>query len=172
MTILSYQTILSRLEEIVPRGTERNLALVNPASLDIRLGQNVIMEGRNGGTATLSMDQCEVDGIPGRLLIHPGQFFLVETLEWLECPVDLAFDLRLKSSRAREGFNHSLAFWVDPGWAGRLTMEITNITEHRPLLLEYGKPFAQIVFYRLDEPCTKPYQGKYKGDHKVSGSKS
>lgn len=174
--ILNDASIRRLLPSILPKPEHQDPALINPASLDIRLGEQVIMEGRDGGTLTVSLRDAKVtkeDGSieSGLLMIHPGQFFLVETLEFIALPPDLACDLRLKSSRAREGYNHSLAFWIDPGWEGRLTMEIQNITQHRPLPLRFGMRFAQLIFYMLNEPAERPYAGRYKGAESVQSSR-
>ena len=91
---------------------------------------------------------------------------------WNGSPVPMTLPSTSASSPPRpRGFNHSLAFWVDPGWAGRLTMEISNVTQHRPLLLTKGMKFAQLVFYQLDRPAEKPYDGRYKGDAGVQMAK-
>jgi dCTP deaminase len=80
-------------------------------------------------------------------------------------------DLRLKSSTARMGWNHSLAFWVDPGWSGVLTMEVQNISKG-PLRLTYGQRFAQIIVHELSSLTGEhSYQGRYQGATTVEAAK-
>lgn len=86
-------------------------------------------------------------------------------------PNDLAVELKLKSSRAREGFDHSLAFWFDPGWDGIGTLEIHNMNRLQTLTLEYGMRFAQIIVHKLDVPVTNPYAGRYQNATSVEAAK-
>ena len=77
----------------------------------------------------------------------------------------------LKSSVARMGWNHSLAFWFDPGWNGIGTLEIKNITQYSILPIWYGMPFGQLVVHMLDDVPNKPYNGKYQNASGVEGVK-
>lgn len=86
-------------------------------------------------------------------------------------PNDLAMELKLKSSRAREGFDHSLAFWFDPGWSGVGTMEIHNMNRLQSLTLTYGMRFAQCIYHKLDVPVTTAYQGRYQNATSVEAAK-
>jgi dCTP deaminase len=110
----------------------------------------------------------------GKWVTVPGAFLLVSTYEYISVPPDLAIELKLKSSRAREGWNHSLAFWVDPGWKGILTMEIQNITQERDLILEYATPFAQLIVHQLTTPVGEGqgYAGKYQNAQEVEYAKT
>ena len=155
--ILSSRGITERLSELVyPAEPER----INPASLDIRVGAWVI-------------DECgariPIFNKPYTLL--PGEFVLVETYERIKVPEDLAVELKLKSSIAREGYNHSLAFWFDPGWDGIGTMEVSNLNRARSLQLEYGMPFAQLIFHKLSSVPLELYSGKYQGANTVEDAK-
>lgn len=136
---------------------------VNPASIDIRIGKTMMREA------------------PGRMIeeeipdsgyfLSPGQFVLVATMESFNVPNGYAMDLRLKSSTARLGFDHSLAFWVDPGWQGVLTMEIRNMRQQCHLRLLPGQRFAQVVVHKLSGLSASPYKGRYHGANKVESSK-
>lgn len=134
-------------------------ALVNPASIDIRVGLDLQYHDRHRGWVLMPLGHYH-EYSPYHM--NPGEFFLVSTLERIQVPIEYALDLRLKSSRAREGYNHSLAFWFDPGWAGIGTMELTNIG-NRSLPLYPGLRIAQVIIHLLDAPCSKPYRGKYQG---------
>ncbi len=140
-------------------------AFVNPASIDIRVGVTML---RHGPCRSLEIDLTSyAESTPWQL--RPGEFALVSTLERIRVPIAYAVDLRLKSSRAREGYDHSLAFWFDPGWDGVGTMEIKNVGDYS-LPLWTGLRIAQIIVHVLDAPCTHPYSGRYQGATKVERS--
>lgn len=138
-------------------------SFVNPASIDIRIGMTAKVESSHGYWK-------DVDLRAGHTF-DPGDFALVSTLEHFDVPNGYAMDLRLKSSTARRGFDHSLAFWVDPNWSGVLTMEIRNVLQFNRLRIATGDRFAQVIVHRLSGPSIKPYQGKYHGAGTVEGAK-
>lgn len=153
---------------------------LNSASIDIRIGGSCLIEPpiqkaeeREDGYseltpiewAPITIDECN------SYLLNPGELVLVSTLETITAPLDCAIDLRLKSSIARAGFDHALAFWVDPGWSGVLTMEVKNNTSDHYLELVYGMRFAQIIVHRLEKPTQFGYTGKYNFAETVEGPK-
>ena len=142
-------------------------SLINPASIDIRIGRKVLYESVSHIGEWMSHDLVSSHNF----WLAPGQFVLVDTYEYITIPNGYAAHLYLKSSIARQGYNHNLAFWVDPGWSGVLTMEIQNTRSTTPLLLTYGMRFAQIVVQMLDHPSKKPYNGKYQHATTVESSK-
>ncbi len=161
--VLSYQSLMhlgpSLIDPFDP-------SLVNPASIDIRIGNNYWFEDHGG-----KMTEARFDDHGGFLTVFPGDFILVSTLEKFRIPTNLAMELKLKSSKARLGFNHSLAFWFDPGWIGIGTMEITNLRRHTPLSLKKGSAFAQVIFHELDEHTARPYRGRYQEATRAEESK-
>ncbi len=138
-------------------------ALVNPASIDIRIGRK--------GRIEAGMNIWRDVDLTAALGLFPKQFMLVETLERICVPNGYVVELKLKSSRAREGFNHSLAFWFDPGWDGIGTMEIQNVTDYQVLPVYYGLRFGQIIVHELDALAINPYNGRYQGATGVEGAK-
>jgi len=95
-------------------------------------------------------------------ILHPGEFVLAVTLERVELPADLVGRLDGKSSLGRLGLIvHSTAGFVDPGFKGRLTLELTNVA-NLPITLSYAMPVSQISFSRLTTPAERPY-GKAAG---------
>lgn len=150
------------LRALLPRLIkEPDYTLINPASIDIRIGENLLFETPYNNTHTgVSFAEWYLDR-DHPFILHPGAFVLVETYEDISVPNGYAVELKLKSSMARKGFNHSLAFWVDPGWSGILTMEVHNVTQYQQLRLEYGMRFAQIIVHRLDQDAHEPYHGRY-----------
>jgi dCTP deaminase len=90
-------------------------------------------------------------------ILHPGEFVLAVTMERVELPADLVGRLDGKSSLGRLGLIvHSTAGFVDPGFKGRLTLELTNIA-NLPITLYSAMPISQISFVRLTTPADKPY---------------
>src|SRR5262249_10435549 len=81
--------------------------------------------------------------------LAPGEFILAATEQLFHLPPDIAMELRMKSSAARIGINHSLAGWADPTWHGSaLTLELKNETRYHTLLLRPGDRIAQVIFHR------------------------
>lgn len=145
--------------------------LVNPASLDVRLGSNLLVE-------LPSTSQLVPYSIADRTrekphMLQPHEFVLAETLEEFHLPDCIAAQLALKSSRAREGLEHLMAGYVDPGYKGRLTLELQNARTMHPIPLWPGMRIAQLVFHRMSMLPGKDYSmtGRYYGDQTVQASK-
>ena len=82
-------------------------------------------------------------------ILHPGEFVLGQTHEWVELPDDLVARLEGKSSLGRLGLLiHSTAGYVDPGWKGNLTLELSNVA-NLPIALYYGMRIGQISFFKM-----------------------
>lgn len=108
-------------------------------------------------------------------ILHPGEFVLGQTLEWVELPNDLVARLEGRSSLGRIGLLiHSTAGYVDPGWKGNLTLELSNVA-NLPIALYYGMKIGQISFFRMSSPVERPYGSpelgsKYQGQHEPTAS--
>ena len=93
-------------------------------------------------------------------ILHPGEFVLGQTLEWVELPDDLVGRLEGKSSLGRLGLLiHSTAGYVDPGWKGTLTLELSNVA-NLPIALYFGMKIGQISFFAMSSPVERPYGSK------------
>ena len=104
-------------------------------------------------------------------ILHPGEFVLGQTLEWVELPDDLVARLEGKSSLGRLGLLiHSTAGYVDPGWKGNLTLELSNVA-NLPIALYRGMKIGQISFFRMSSPVERPYGSKELGS-KYQGQSS
>lgn len=156
--------LLAMLDLLIPNKEEQDPSHINPASIDIRIGRSLIIETEGG----FQESPFPAEGI----WLQPKEFILCSTWERIAVPNGYAMDLRLKSSAARRGFNHSLAFWVDPGWDGYLTMEIENVLRYNSLFLRPGMRFAQIIVETLTRAARHPYKGRYQGASGVEGAKS
>jgi deoxycytidine triphosphate deaminase len=158
--ILGSEELERRITELFP--IQRPYK-VGPASVDVRVGENLIQE--NG----LMKELSELYTQEKPYLLHPGQFVLIDMLEYTHVPLDLTAQFILKSTLARQGYNHSLAGLVDPGWNGWLTMEIKNNNESKSLPLYPGMPIGQLVYFQT--LGATPYVGRYQDSVNVSGAK-
>src|SRR5690349_3520236 len=108
-------------------------------------------------------------------ILHPGEFVLGQTLEWTELPVDLVARLEGKSSLGRLGLLiHSTAGYVDPGWKGNLTLELSNVA-NLPIALYFGMKIGQISFFKMSSAVDRPYGSpelgsKYQGQSEPTAS--
>ena len=145
--------------------------LVQPASVDLRLGDSFRVFHNHRVTAidlrepprNLTEEVVVPDGEP--FAIHPGEFALGRTLESVEIPDDVVARIEGKSSLGRLGLIvHATAGFVDPGFRGTLTLEITNLTRV-PIKLYAGLPIAQLSFMALDAPAERPYGSAALGSH-------
>jgi dCTP deaminase len=108
-------------------------------------------------------------------VLHPGEFVLGQTVEWVELPDDLVARLEGKSSLGRLGLMiHSTAGYVDPGWKGKLTLELSNVAK-LPIELYFGMKIGQISFFEMSSPVDRPYGSaglgsKYQGQSEPTAS--
>ncbi len=106
----------------------------------------------------------EIRVAPGNaFILHPGEFVLGSTLERIRLPNDLVARLEGKSSLGRLGLLiHSTAGFVDPGWNGNLTLELSNVA-NLPITLYPEMKIGQISFYELSTPAANPYGSEAAG---------
>jgi dCTP deaminase len=108
-------------------------------------------------------------------ILHPGEFVLGQTLEFVELPNDVVSRLEGKSSLGRLGLLiHSTAGFVDPGWKGNLTLELSNVAT-LPIALYYGMRIGQISFFTMSSPVDRPYgspelRSRYQGQKEPTAS--
>ena len=109
-------------------------------------------------------------------ILHPGEFVLGATLERVALPDDLVARLEGKSSLGRLGLLiHSTAGFVDSGFSGNLTLELSNVA-NLPITIYHGMPIGQISFMRMDGPVERPYGSgeagsKYQGQAEPTPSR-
>jgi len=145
-----------------------NPNLINPASYDVTLGATLLREGGAGEDRWV-----EVDIENGIYSLAPGEFVLAHTQELIRVPNDLECVFNLKSSRGREGYEHLMAGYIDPGFTGRVTLELVNVNRYHRLPLEHGMRIGQLRFSRLDATPMRSYAvtGRYHGDESVQESR-
>jgi dCTP deaminase len=146
-------------------------AMVQPASIDLRLGDSFRVFHNYRATAIDLRDPPanlteEVVVAPDeQFVIHPGEFCLGRTLEWVRIPDDIVARIEGKSSLGRLGLIvHATAGFCDPGFNGTLTLELNNLTRV-PIILCPGLPIAQLSFMTLDRPALRPYGSPGLGSH-------
>jgi dCTP deaminase len=143
--------------------------LVQPASVDLRLGDSFRVF-HNHRTAAIDLrdpptNLTEEVTTGDVFVIHPGEFVLGVTREYVELPDDIVARIEGKSSLGRLGLIvHATAGFVDPGFKGTLTLEITNLTRV-PIKLYPGLLIAQLSFMALDAPAERPYGSAELGSH-------
>jgi dCTP deaminase len=170
-SVLSDGTIARLVHEGRIRIEPWDDSLVQPASIDLRLGDTFRVFHNHRASAIDLRDPPhnlteEVRVEPDEpFVIHPGEFVLGRTLEWVELPEDIVARIEGKSSLGRLGLIvHATAGFCDPGWKGTLTLELANLTRI-PIRLYAGLLIAQLSFMTLDAPALRPYGHEQLGSH-------
>ena len=171
IAVLSDGTIRRLLEEGRLVIDPWDPTMLQPASVDLRLGTSFrvfhnhriqtidIADPPRDLTEHVTVSEEET------FVIHPGEFVLGRTAERVELPDDLVARIEGKSSIGRLGLVvHATAGFVDPGWNGTLTLEITNFNSV-PIVLRPGLPVAQLSLIGLDAPAERPYGHPELGSH-------
>ena len=170
-SVLSDGTIMRLVREGKIKIEPWSEALVQPASVDLRLGDSFRVFHNHRASAIDLRDPPkqlteEVKIGPGEpFVIHPGEFCLARTLEWVELPDDVVARIEGRSSIGRLGLIvHATAGFCDPGWKGTLTLELNNLTRI-PIKLYSGIGIAQLSFMTLDAAALRPYGHEQLGSH-------
>lgn len=144
---------------------------IQPASVDLRLGNHFLAIEETKMTS-LSLDSKihYRELIQDEMVIPPKSFILATTMEFIKLPNDLTAFVEGRSSIGRLGLFIQNAGWVDPGFEGRITLEIYNANS-LPIQLTAGRRICQLVFAQLDQATENPYRGKYQGQHQTTGSR-
>jgi dCTP deaminase len=149
-----------------------NPDLQNPASLDVLLGDRLMVEVEHRPELQILGIGHHTQADP--YWLAPGEFCLAETQEIFNLPDYVAAQFVLKSSRAREGLEHLLAGFCDPSWHGsRLTLELSNARRHHSVPIWPGMKIGQMVFHLITGTPERTYAvtGRYNGDLGVTASK-
>jgi len=167
--VLSDRTILEEIEAGRLRVDPFERALLQPSSLDVRVtGEFRVFHNTRQPYIDVRRplpDLTELVTVPHDepFILHPGEFVLGSTLERVTLPDDLVARLEGKSSLGRLGLLiHSTAGYIDPGWDGTITLELSNVAR-LPITIYPGMPIGQISFLQLTTPVLAPYRGKYAG---------
>jgi len=154
---------------------------IQPSSVDLHLDRRFrVFRNSRYPYIDVRADQPELTelveiGGDEPFILHPGEFVLGSTLERVQLPNDLVARLEGKSSLGRLGLLiHSTAGYVDPGWEGNLTLELSNVA-NLPITLYDGMKIGQISFQRLSSPAEVGYGdarigSKYRGQRDPTAS--
>ena len=137
-------------------------ALLQPSSVDVRVDR-YFRVFRNSRYPFIDV-KLEQEGMTELVeigeepfILHPGEFVLGSTLERVRLPDDLVARLDGKSSLGRLGLLiHSTAGFIDPGWDGHVTLELSNVA-NLPITIYHGMKIGQVSFEQMTEPAGKPY---------------
>jgi dCTP deaminase len=169
MSVLSDRDIRSAMQSGRVRIDPYDPACLQPSSVDLHLDREFRVFRNNRypyiDVRSPQPDLTELVSVNDEdpFILHPGEFVLGQTLEWVELPDDLVARLEGKSSLGRLGLLiHSTAGYVDPGWKGNLTLELSNVA-NLPIALYFGMRIGQISFFRMSSPVERPYGSKELG---------
>ena len=158
-------------------------AMIQPSSVDVRLDRFFrVFENHKYSVIDPSIEQAdltrEVAVAPDEFFIlHPGEFVLASTYEVITLPDDIAGRLEGKSSLGRLGLlTHSTAGFIDPGFSGHITLELSNVA-NLPVKLFPGMKIGQLCLIKLSSPTEHPYGSavygsRYQGQRGPTPSKS
>ncbi|MGJ3508989.1 dCTP deaminase [Enemella sp. A6] len=159
--------------------------MVQPASVDVRIDRYFrVFENHRYPHIDPAEEQPELTALVepltegGPFILHPGEFVLASTYEVVTLPDDVAARLEGKSSLGRLGLlTHSTAGFIDPGFSGHVTLELSNVAT-LPIKLWPGMKIGQLCFFRLSSPAQYPYgsdertANRYQGQRGPTPSKS
>ena len=161
--VLSDRTIARLIDEGRIGIDPYDPTLLQPSSVDVRVDRFFrvfhnarypyidVKEPQEGLTELVEIDEDRP------FILHPGEFVLGSTLERIQLPDDLVARLEGKSSLGRLGLLiHSTAGFIDPGWDGHVTLELSNVA-NLPITIYYGMKIGQLSFVQLTEPAETPY---------------
>jgi dCTP deaminase len=180
--ILSDRTMREEIDHGRIRVEPLGEGAIQPSSIDLRLGDKIrvfrnnhrshidVRDDAAGLTEVVQLQEAQP------FFLGAGEFALGVTLEWIAVPDDLVARLDGKSSLGRLGLLiHATAGLVDPGWEGRLTLELMNLAP-LPITLWPGMKIGQLSFIRMTTAVDNPYGGgrlasKYQGDTEPTPSR-
>ena len=157
--------------------------MIQPSSIDVRLDKYFrVFDNHKYAAIDPSVEQPELTRLveveaDKPFVLHPGEFVLGSTYESVSLPDDIAARLEGKSSLGRLGLlTHSTAGFIDPGFEGNVTLELSN-TATLPIYLWPGMKIGQLCFFRLTSPAEHPYGSekygsRYRGQRGPTASRA
>ena len=158
-------------------------AMVQPSSIDVRLDRFFrLFDNHKYPVIDPAADQPELTRLVETVgyeafVLHPGEFVLASTYEVVSLPDDVSARLEGKSSIGRLGLlTHSTAGFIDAGFSGHVTLELSNVAT-LPIMLWPGMKIGQLCFFRLSSPTEHPYGSgqhgsRYQGQRGPTASRS
>lgn len=144
---------------------------IQPASIDCRLGDHFLTVEQHAMTKISMSEEIQYrEVVADRIVLPPQSFILATTMEYIKLPDNMVAFVEGRSSIGRMGLFIQNAGWVDPGFEGKITLELFNANS-LPIELEKGRRICQLVFGKMDAVAMSPYRGKYQGQDKSVGSR-
>ncbi|RNL83014.1 dCTP deaminase [Halostreptopolyspora alba] len=181
--LLSDRDLISEIERGRVTIDPYDPKLVQPSSIDVRLDRYFrVFENHKYPHIDPSVEQPDLTRLiegdrDEPFILHPGEFVLASTYEIVTLPDDLASRLEGKSSLGRLGLlTHSTAGFIDPGFSGHVTLELSNVAT-LPMKLYPGMRIGQLCMFRLSSPAEFPYGStrygsRYQGQRGPTPSRS
>jgi dCTP deaminase len=181
--LLSDRDILAEIHDEHVRLEPFDAAMVQPSSVDVRLDRFFrVFENHRYPHIDPAEEQPDLTRLvepegAEPFILHPGEFVLGSTYERVSLPDDVAARLEGKSSLGRLGLlTHSTAGFIDPGFSGHVTLELSNVAT-LPIKLWPGMKIGQLAFFRLSTPAEHPYGSekygsRYQGQRGPTPSRS
>lgn len=181
--LLSDRDLRAEIEQGRVRLEPFDPSMIQPSSIDVRLDRFFrVFENHKYPFIDPRQEQADLTrGVEVRsdeaFVLHPGEFVLGSTYEVVTLPDDLAARVEGKSSLGRLGLlTHATAGFVDPGFSGHVTLELSNVST-LPVMLWPGMKVGQLCFFRLSSPAEHPYGSsvygsRYQGQRGPTPSKS
>ncbi len=157
--------------------------MVQPSSVDVRIDKYFrVFENHRYPHIDPAIEQPDLTrqvepDVDEPFILHPGEFVLASTYEVITLPDDVAGRLEGKSSLGRLGLlTHSTAGWIDPGFSGHVTLELSNVAT-LPIKLWPGMKIGQLCLFRTSSPSEFPYGSsvygsRYQGQRGPTPSRS
>jgi dCTP deaminase len=158
-------------------------SMVQPSSVDVRIDRYFrLFDNHRYAHIDPAEEQPELTRLvevdpDEAFILHPGEFALASTYETVTLPDDVAARLEGKSSLGRLGLlTHSTAGFIDPGFSGHITLELSNVAT-LPIKLWPGMKIGQLCFFQLSSPAEHPYGSgqygnRYQGQRGPTASRS
>jgi dCTP deaminase len=181
--LLSDRDIRAEIQSGRVRVEPYDEVMIQPSSIDVRLDRFFrVFENHKYSVIDPSVEQSELTrevevGPKEFFILHPGEFVLASTYEVISLPDDLAGRLEGKSSLGRLGLlTHSTAGFIDPGFSGHITLELSNVA-NLPVKLFPGMKIGQLCLIRLSSPAehsygSAVYGSRYQGQRGPTQSRS
>jgi dCTP deaminase len=181
--LLSDRDILAEIDAKRVQLDPFDAAMVQPSSVDVRLDRFFrVFENHRYPHIDPAEEQPDLTRMvepagEEPFILHPGEFVLGSTYELVALPDDVAARLEGKSSLGRLGLlTHSTAGFIDPGFSGHVTLELSNVAT-LPIKLWPGMKIGQLCFFRLSSPAEHPYGSakygsRYQGQRGPTPSRS
>jgi dCTP deaminase len=157
--------------------------MIQPSSVDVRIDRSFrLFDNHKYPVIDPAQEQPDLTRLvevepDDPFVLHPGEFVLASTFEAVTLPADIAARLEGKSSLGRLGLlTHSTAGFIDPGFSGHVTLELSNVAT-LPITLWPGMKIGQLCFFRLSSPAEHPYGSsrygsRYQGQRGPTASRS